>query len=84
MQQALTRRLAPPLNDYDVFFAAFAFAAFLRLLRIMTKERKEPTTAEPRRMRMTGMRIAQTRGGKRAWSGWSSSTNGCESLLATD
>jgi hypothetical protein len=47
--------------------AALAFAAFFLLLRIMTMPMKEPTTAEPRRMRMTGMRMAQTRGGKRVW-----------------
>lgn len=52
------------------------FNAFFLLLRIMTMPKKEPTTAEPRRMRMTGMRIAQTRGGKKWWRGWSSSTNG--------
>jgi hypothetical protein len=65
----------PHPNAY-AFFAAFAFNAFFLLLRIMTRERNEPTTAEPRRMRMTGMRMAQTRGGKSAWRGWSSSTNG--------
>jgi hypothetical protein len=54
-----------------------ALAAFFLLLRIMTMARKEPTTAEPTRMRMTGMRMAQTRGGKKLWSGWSSSTKGC-------
>lgn len=58
------------------FFACFAFKAFFLLLLIMTTERNEPTTAEPRRMRMTGMRMAQTRGGKRLWRGCSSSTNG--------
>jgi hypothetical protein len=52
-------------------------AAFLRLLRIMTTLRKEPTTAQPSRIRITGMRIAQTRGGKKAWRGWSESTKGC-------
>jgi hypothetical protein len=31
---------------------------------------------------MTGMRIAQTRGGKKWWRGWSSSTNGWDSKLA--
>ncbi|KAK4456293.1 hypothetical protein QBC34DRAFT_340546 [Podospora aff. communis PSN243] len=42
----------------------------------MTTLRKEPTTAEPRRMRITGMRMAQTRGGKKFWRGWSESTKG--------
>jgi hypothetical protein len=54
-----------------------AFAAFFLLLRIMTTPRKEPTTAEPTRRRMTGMRMAQTRGRKKFWRMWSSSTNGC-------
>lgn len=43
----------------------------------MTTLKKLPTTAMPTRMRITGIRIAQTRGGKRSWSGWPSSTNGC-------
>jgi hypothetical protein len=47
------------------FAAALAFAAFFWLLRIITMPRNEPTTAEPRRMIMTGMRMAQTRGGKK-------------------
>jgi hypothetical protein len=46
---------------------ALAFKAFFLLLRIMTTERKLPTTVVKRMMRMTGMRIAQTRGGKREW-----------------
>lgn len=56
---------------YDFFFAAaaLALAAFFLLLLIMTTPRKEPTTAEARRMRMTGMRTAQTRGGKKFWRG---------------
>lgn len=37
---------------------------------------KVPTTAEPRSVRKTGMRIAQTRGGKRSCRGWPGSTNG--------
>ena len=45
--------------------AAFALAAFFLLLRIMTTLRKEPTTAEPSRIKMTGRRIAHTRGGKK-------------------
>lgn len=49
-------------------FLAFAFAAFFRLLRIMTTLKNDPTTAEPSSMRMTGIRIAQTRGGKSEWS----------------
>lgn len=44
-----------------------AFAAFFRLLRTITILKKLPTTALPRRIRMTGMRIAHTRGGKRVW-----------------
>ncbi len=66
---------------YAFFFpaaaAALALAAFLRLLRIMTTPRKEPTTALPSSTRITGMRIAQTRGGKMFWRGWSESTKGC-------
>ncbi|KAB8349843.1 hypothetical protein FH972_023856 [Carpinus fangiana] len=49
---------------------------FFALLRIMTTETKLPTAVPPRRIRMTGMRMAQTRGGKRECSWWSSSTNG--------
>lgn len=56
--------------------AAFVLDAFLRLLRIMTMLRNVPTTAEPSRMRMTGIRMAHTRGGKKFWSGWSASTKG--------
>lgn len=65
-------------DAYDLFFAAaaLALAAFFRLLRIMTTPRKEPTTAEPRSTRITGMRMAQTRGGKTFWRGWSESTKG--------
>jgi hypothetical protein len=48
---------------YEAFFC-LALSAFLRLLLIMTTERKLPTTVEPRIMRMTGMRMAQTRGRK--------------------
>ncbi|KAK0623556.1 hypothetical protein B0T14DRAFT_536419 [Immersiella caudata] len=51
--------------DHFFFAAALALAAFFLLLRIMTTLRKDPTTAEPRRMRITGMRMAQTRGGKK-------------------
>lgn len=58
------------------FAAAFALAAFFLLLRIMTMLRNDPTTADPSRMRMTGMRIAHTRGGKKFCSGWSESTKG--------
>jgi hypothetical protein len=42
----------------------------------MTVERKVPTTVVARTMRMTGMRMAQTRGRKKAWRMWSSSTKG--------
>lgn len=52
------------MATHDAFFA-FAFAAFFLLLRIMTTLKNDPTTAEPSKMRMTGIRIAQTRGGKR-------------------
>lgn len=45
------------------FFCARSFAAFFRLLLIMTMARKLPTTALPRSVRMTGIRMAQTRGG---------------------
>lgn len=63
---------------YAFFFAAaaLALAAFFRLLLIMTTLRNEPTTAEPSSTRITGIRIAQTRGGKKFWSGWSESTKG--------
>jgi hypothetical protein len=75
---AATPKLSPPLSLYAFFLAAaFALAAFFLLLRIMTTLRKEPTTAEARRMRMTGMRMAHSRGGKKFWRGWSSSTKGC-------
>ena len=58
------------LAPYAFFFAAaFALAAFFRLLRIMTTLRNEPTTAHPQRSRMTGIRIAHTRGGKKFWRG---------------
>ena len=64
---------------YFVFLAAaaLAFAAFFLLLLIMTSARNVPTTDDPRSVRITGIRIAQTRGGNRLWSGWSSSTKGC-------
>ena len=52
------------------------FAAFFRLLLIMTTLKNEPTTALPKRMRITGMRIAHTLGGKRSWRGCPGSTNG--------
>lgn len=62
---------------YAFFFAAaLALAAFFLLLRIMTTPRNDPTTAEPRSRRMTGMRMAQTRGGKKPWRGWTASTKG--------
>ena len=56
-----------PLHAF--FFPAaapFAFAAFLRLLLIMTTLKKLPTTAEPSNNRMTGIRMAQTRGRKKS------------------
>jgi hypothetical protein len=42
----------------------------------MTTERKLPTTVVPRMRRITGIRMAQTRGRKREWRMWSSSTKG--------
>jgi hypothetical protein len=59
------------LSVYAFFLAAaaLALAAFFLLLRIMTTLRKEPTTAEPRRIRITGMRMAHSRGGKKLWRG---------------
>jgi hypothetical protein len=67
------------LMDPQAFFlaAALALSAFILLLCIITTPRNEPTTADPRRMRITGIRIAQTRGGKTFWRGWSESTKGC-------
>jgi predicted small integral membrane protein len=55
-----------PDDRHHAFFfpAAFALAALFLLLRIMTILRKDPTTADPKRIRMTGIRMAQTRGGK--------------------
>ncbi len=64
-------------SDLHFFFpAAFALAAFFLLLRIITTLKKDPTTAEPKSTRMTGMRMAQTRGGNMFCKGWSESTNG--------
>jgi hypothetical protein len=68
----------PQFQDFFFAAAALAFAAFFLLLLIITIARNEPTTAEPRRVRMTGMRMAQTLGGKKLWSGWPSSTKGCK------
>jgi hypothetical protein len=61
------RRLLVRFPFYAFFLAAaaLALAAFFLLLRIMTMPKKEPTTAEPRRTRITGIRIAQTRGRKK-------------------
>lgn len=59
---------APGIQAF-FFPAALAFAAFFLLLRIITIPRNEPTTAEPNNVRITGMRIAQTRGGNRSWRG---------------
>jgi predicted small integral membrane protein len=58
-------------DDTQVFFfaAALALATFFLLLLIMTIPMNVPTTAEPRRVRKTGMRIAHTRGRKKAWRG---------------
>jgi hypothetical protein len=50
------------LNDDYAFFATLA--AFFLLLLIMTRDKNDPTTAQPKRIRMTGIRMAQTRGGK--------------------
>lgn len=57
-------------------FLPCAFSAFFRLLLIMTTLKKLPTTAPPSSSRMTGMRMAQTRGGKSDCTGWESSTKG--------
>ena len=69
------------LTHYRCFFAFYVVLAFFALFfafdRIMTMLRKLPTTATPRRTIITGILIAQTRGRKKSWSGWSSSTNGC-------
>lgn len=66
------------ISSYCTFAAAafLALSAFFLLLLIMTTLRKLPTTAPPTRRRMTGMRMAQTRGGKSCWIGCESSTNG--------
>lgn len=58
-------------------FAFAALAALFLLLLTITTLKKLPTTAPPRRRRMTGMRMAQTRGGKRDWMKCESSTKGC-------
>lgn len=52
---------------YFVFLAAaaLALAAFFLLLLIITMPRNDPTIVVPRSVRMTGMRMAQTRGGNR-------------------
>ena len=60
---------------YDAFFC-WALSAFLRLLLIMITDRKEPTTVVNSTIRITGMRMAQTRGRKSECSRWSSSTKG--------
>jgi hypothetical protein len=51
-------------HAFFLLAAALALAAFLRLLLIITTLRKLPTTAPPSNRRMTGILIAQTRGGK--------------------
>ena len=63
------RKLLPGPNAVSVYEAFFclALSAFFRLLLIITTERKLPTTVVPRMRRMTGMRMAQTRGRKREW-----------------
>lgn len=72
------------LNHFAFFAAAaLAFAAFFLLLRIMTIARNEPTTVDASRVRITGIRMAHTRGGKMPWSGWSSSTKGCDRQSCT-
>jgi hypothetical protein len=58
------------------FFAALALAAFFLLLLIITMPMKVPTTAEASRIRITGMRMAQTGGGNSSWRGWPGSTKG--------
>ncbi|KAK1768619.1 hypothetical protein QBC33DRAFT_489990 [Phialemonium atrogriseum] len=50
----------------------------------MTTLRNDPTTAEPRRSRMTGIRMAHTRGKKKFWRGWSESTKGFSQEESTE
>ena len=77
-QQNEPLHLAVLISLAQVFFlaAAFAFAAFFLLLLIITIPINVPTTAEPSSARITGMRMAQTRGGKKSWRGWPGSTKG--------
>lgn len=53
---------------YEVFFAfaARALITFFRLLLIITMLKNDPTTADPSSVRITGILIAQTRGGNRS------------------
>ena len=62
---------AKTLHFYDFFLEAniLALAAFFLLLLIMTMARKDPTIAEPRSVRMTGILIAHTREGKKLCKG---------------
>jgi hypothetical protein len=80
LQTRTQKLLKSPLASHALAHCPFALAAlaalFLLLLTITTLK-KLPITAPPRRRRMTGMRMAQTRGGKRDWMGWESSTKGC-------
>ena len=77
-QQNEPLHLAVLISLAQVFFlaAAFAFAAFFLLLLIITIPINVPTTAQPSSARITGMRMAQTRGGKKSWRGWPGSTKG--------
>lgn len=66
LEYVVRQRLYPIRDPYDAFLAlALALAAFFLLLLIITMLRKDPTTAEPSKVRMTGIRMAHTRGGKR-------------------
>ena len=66
---AYGRKPPPYLSTFPHFdffaAAALALAAFFLLLLIITMARNVPTTADASKVRMTGMRMAHTRGGKR-------------------
>lgn len=78
-------RSNPPKNRsyrsiHQAFFfpncCAAALALFFCPLLIITMLKKLPTTAAPTNTIATGIRIAQTLGGKKLWSSMFSSTNG--------